>query len=52
MAEAAHIDRATIDRLTDPANYLGPAPQMVDRVVRLSNAVAEAGRFFRTPWHS
>jgi 3-carboxy-cis,cis-muconate cycloisomerase len=31
-----HFDRATIDRLTDPANYLGLAPQMVDRAVALS----------------
>lgn len=30
---AAHFDRAAIDRLTDPANYLGAAPQMVDRVL-------------------
>ncbi|MGF3026739.1 3-carboxy-cis,cis-muconate cycloisomerase [Methylobacterium aquaticum] len=30
---AAHFDRAAIDRLTDPANYLGSAPQMVDRVL-------------------
>jgi 3-carboxy-cis,cis-muconate cycloisomerase len=28
-----HVDRATIDRLTDPANYLGLAPQMVDRAL-------------------
>ena len=27
------LDRAAIDRLTDPANYLGLAPQMVDRVL-------------------
>jgi 3-carboxy-cis,cis-muconate cycloisomerase len=27
------IDRATIDRLTAPGNYLGLAPQMVDRVL-------------------
>ena len=26
------LDRATIDRLCDPANYLGAAPQMVDRM--------------------
>ena len=38
-AVTAHIDRATIDRLTDPANYLGLAPEMVDRAVRLSSAV-------------
>ena len=28
-----HLDRAALDRLTDPANYLGMAPQMVDRVL-------------------
>ncbi|WP_291852172.1 3-carboxy-cis,cis-muconate cycloisomerase [Bradyrhizobium sp.] len=27
------IDRATIDRLTSPGNYLGLAPEMVDRVI-------------------
>jgi len=27
------IDRATIERLTSPGNYLGLAPQMVDRVI-------------------
>lgn len=35
-----HFDHASIDRLTDPANYLGLAPQMVDRALALS---AEAG---------
>ena len=30
---APHFDRAAIDRMTDPANYLGLAPQMVDRVI-------------------
>ncbi len=30
---SGRIDRATIDRLTSPANYLGLAPQMVDRVL-------------------
>ncbi len=29
----AHLDPAAIARLTDPANYLGMAPQMVDRVL-------------------
>jgi 3-carboxy-cis,cis-muconate cycloisomerase len=29
----AQIDRATIERLTSPRNYLGLAPQMVDRVL-------------------
>ncbi|MDQ1079434.1 3-carboxy-cis,cis-muconate cycloisomerase [Pseudoroseomonas cervicalis] len=33
-----HLDRAAIDRLTDPANYLGMAPQMVDRAVAASRA--------------
>jgi 3-carboxy-cis,cis-muconate cycloisomerase len=28
-----YLDRAAIDRLTDPANYLGVASQMVDRVL-------------------
>lgn len=32
----AHVDQATIERLTDPANYLGLAPQMVDRALALS----------------
>jgi 3-carboxy-cis,cis-muconate cycloisomerase len=29
----SRIDRATIERLTSPGNYLGLAPQMVDRVL-------------------
>jgi 3-carboxy-cis,cis-muconate cycloisomerase len=29
----SRIDRATIERLTSPANYLGLAPEMVDRVL-------------------
>jgi 3-carboxy-cis,cis-muconate cycloisomerase len=33
---SAHIDRAKIDRLTAPKNYLGLAPQMVDRVLAAS----------------
>ncbi len=37
-AVTAHFDRAAIDRLTDPANYLGLAPQMVDRAIELSRA--------------
>ena len=32
----AHLDRAAIDALTDPANYLGLAPQMVDQALALS----------------
>jgi 3-carboxy-cis,cis-muconate cycloisomerase len=31
-----HFDRAALDRLTDPANYLGLAPAMVDRVLAQS----------------
>ncbi len=34
-----HFDRAAIERLTDPINYLGLAPQMVDRALELSKAV-------------
>jgi len=30
---SSRIDRATIDRLTSPENYLGLAPEMVDRVL-------------------
>ena len=30
---STRIDRATIDRLTAPGNYLGLAPEMVDRVL-------------------
>jgi len=28
-----HLDKAALEKLTDPANYLGAAQQMVDRVV-------------------
>ncbi|BBU32262.1 3-carboxy-cis,cis-muconate cycloisomerase (plasmid) [Burkholderia sp. THE68] len=34
-----HFDRAAIDRMTDPANYLGLAPQMVDRAIALSSEI-------------
>jgi 3-carboxy-cis,cis-muconate cycloisomerase len=37
---AKHFDRAAIERLTDPANYLGLAPAMVDRVLEHSAAGA------------
>jgi len=33
---ATRIDRATVDRLTSPDNYLGLAPDMVDRVLAAS----------------
>ena len=35
-----HLDGAAIERLTDPANYLGMAPQMVDRAVAASRRQA------------
>jgi len=34
-----HFDRAAIDHMTDPANYLGLAPQMVDRAIALSSEI-------------
>ncbi|MBB1652828.1 MAG: 3-carboxy-cis,cis-muconate cycloisomerase [Delftia acidovorans] len=40
----AHFDRAALQRLTDPRNYLGEAPQMVDRALALSRAHAASGR--------
>jgi 3-carboxy-cis,cis-muconate cycloisomerase len=33
---SSRIDRATIERLTSPGNYLGLAPEMVDRVIASS----------------
>ncbi|MGH6681161.1 MAG: 3-carboxy-cis,cis-muconate cycloisomerase [Bradyrhizobium sp.] len=33
---ARHFDRAALERMTDPANYLGLAPAMVDRVLERS----------------
>ncbi|GAB3625962.1 3-carboxy-cis,cis-muconate cycloisomerase [Pandoraea terrae] len=41
-AVAEHFDRAAIDRMTDPCNYLGLAPLMVDRAVALSAAQRQA----------
>jgi 3-carboxy-cis,cis-muconate cycloisomerase len=35
-AVSAHFGREAIERLTDPANYLGLAPQMADRAVAAS----------------
>jgi 3-carboxy-cis,cis-muconate cycloisomerase len=34
---SARLDRATIERLTTPGNYLGLAPEMVDRVLAAAN---------------
>jgi 3-carboxy-cis,cis-muconate cycloisomerase len=39
MAARSHFDRAAIDRMTDPANYLGLAPQMVDRAIARSSEI-------------
>lgn len=41
-AVTRHFDRAAIDRLTDPARYLGLAPQMVDRALARSAQVDAA----------
>ena len=35
---ASRLDPQLIERLTDPANYLGSAPQMVDQVLASSAA--------------
>jgi 3-carboxy-cis,cis-muconate cycloisomerase len=32
-AVTAHFDRAAVEKMTDPANYLGLAPAMVDKVL-------------------
>jgi 3-carboxy-cis,cis-muconate cycloisomerase len=37
---SGRIDRATIERLTNPGNYLGQAPQMVDRVLQSSASLS------------
>ncbi|MEB2543763.1 class-II fumarase/aspartase family protein [Burkholderia cenocepacia] len=34
-----HFDHAAVERMTDPANYLGLAPQMVDRAIALSREI-------------
>jgi len=34
-----HFDRAALERFTDPANYLGLAPQMVDKVLAHSSSL-------------
>jgi 3-carboxy-cis,cis-muconate cycloisomerase len=34
----AHLDEAEIDRLLDPAGYLGPAGQLVDRALAAHHA--------------
>ena len=37
---AKHVNRATLARLCDPANYLGLAGEMVDRVLAIEAAQA------------
>jgi len=41
---AAHLDRHALERLTDPVNYLGLAPQMVDRGLALSRSHSVASK--------
>jgi 3-carboxy-cis,cis-muconate cycloisomerase len=41
---SSRLDRGAIERLTDPVNYLGLAPQMVDRVLESSEAGASPSR--------
>ena len=36
---ASRLDRAAIERLTDPANYLGSADAFIDRVLQLVQTV-------------
>ena len=40
---ARHLDRAALERLADPANYLGQAGDMVDRVLQDAEAEAVVG---------
>jgi 3-carboxy-cis,cis-muconate cycloisomerase len=39
---ARHLDRAALARLCDPANYLGEAGAMVDRVLAMREPQARA----------
>jgi 3-carboxy-cis,cis-muconate cycloisomerase len=39
-AVAARLDRAAIERLVDPAHYLGSTPAFIDRVLRAARALA------------
>jgi 3-carboxy-cis,cis-muconate cycloisomerase len=43
-AVANRLDRAAIERLTDPAHYLGSAGAFIDRVLQAAGTVAGAGR--------
>lgn len=42
-AITSHFDRAAIERLTDPANYLGSSTQMVDRALAASRMLDHSG---------
>jgi len=33
-----HLDRAALEKLVDPANYLGLSGEMVDRVVHMQKS--------------
>ena len=37
---ASRLDRAAIERLTDPANYLGSADAFIDRILQLVQTVS------------
>ena len=39
---SSRLDRKLIEQLTEPANYLGAAPQMVDRVLASSAAIGSS----------
>jgi 3-carboxy-cis,cis-muconate cycloisomerase len=41
---SSRLDRKLIEQLTEPANYLGAAPQMVDRVLASSAAIGSSTR--------
>ena len=38
-AVATRLDRAAIERLTDPAHYLGSADAFIDRVLKMAKAI-------------
>jgi 3-carboxy-cis,cis-muconate cycloisomerase len=41
---SSRLDRKLIEQLTEPANYLGAAPQMVDRVLASSAAIGSPSK--------
>ena len=44
------MSKAELQKLCDPANYLGQAGEMVDRVLALRQAVAESHALETPPW--